>query len=328
MLGRSATLATCSAPFSSAIRRRASASTIAVKPPTRRPAPRSASSSVMPPPRSACTMRSTSSAGATRCSAVYADHDDRPGPRPGMAPNRPTISAASCWSRCSSPLSSASASCLAERRQRGGVVADAARRRRARRRPRPSDGDAAADEPREVQVEQRVEGGPLGLPLDQRGGVALPHRRAVGPVEGGERGDGVEVLGERDRQAGAPQRLEEGDVAVDQPAPACASPVAHRSSQLLDRAVVVGAVLEDDAEGVGDGLVVEVADLERDQGAGPVDGLGDRRRLLELELAQPADRRDQLARRPCRRGRAPASRRSRARARRRGSRGAGRGSGA
>jgi hypothetical protein len=56
-----------------------------------------------------------------------------------------------------------------------------------------------------------------------------------------------------------------------------------------------GGVLEDDAEGVGDGLVVEVADLEGHQGAGPVDRLGDRGRLLELQLAEPGDRRHQLA---------------------------------
>ena len=57
---------------------------------------------------------------------------------------------------------------------------------------------------------------------------------------------------------------------------------------------MVGGVLEDHAQRVGDRLLVEVADLQGDQGARPVDGLGDRRRLLELQLAQPADGGDQL----------------------------------
>ena len=119
--------------------------------------------------------------------------------------------------------------------------------------------------------------------------AAYPSRmvRALGPVEGLERGDRVQVLGQRDRQPGGPQRLQEGDVPVDQATP-------HRQPQLLDGPLVVGVVLEDHAEGVGDRLLVEVPDLQRDQGARPVDRLGDRRRLLELQLAQPADGGDQL----------------------------------
>ena len=75
------------------------------------------------------------------------------------------------------------------------------------------------------------------------------------------------------------------------------SPLCHGhlpQPQLADRAVLVGGVLEDDAEGVVDRLVVEVVDLQRDQRARPVDGLRDGRRLLELELAQPADGGDEL----------------------------------
>ena len=67
-----------------------------------------------------------------------------------------------------------------------------------------------------------------------------------------------------------------------------------RQLQLLDRALLVGGVLEHDAERARDRGLVEVADLQRDQGARPVDGLRDRRRLLELQLAQPGDHVDEL----------------------------------
>ena len=78
--------------------------------------------------------------------------------------------------------------------------------------------DPLADEGREVDVEQCLEGRPLHLPLDQCGGVRVPDGGPAVPGEGGQRGDRVQVLGQRDRQAGAPQRLEEGDVPVDQAA--------------------------------------------------------------------------------------------------------------
>ena len=51
---------------------------------------------------------------------------------------------------------------------------------------------------------------------------------------------------------------------------------------------MVGGVLEHHPQRLGDGVVVEGADLQSQQGAGPVDGLGDRRRLLQLQLAEAA----------------------------------------
>ena len=71
-------------------------------------------------------MRPTSSAGATRCRAVYADHDDSPGPRPGIAPNRATISAASRARASWSSAASASASRSRKLLQGLRVVADTA----------------------------------------------------------------------------------------------------------------------------------------------------------------------------------------------------------
>ena len=67
----------------------------------------------------------------------------------------------------------------------------------------------APDQPREVEVEERVEGRPLGLPLDQRRGVRVADHVPVVPAQRAQRGDGVEVLGERDREPGGAQRLEE-----------------------------------------------------------------------------------------------------------------------
>ena len=103
---------------------------------------------------------------------------------------------------------------LAERRQRLGVVAD----RRLRRVVGRVVMHAFPDQPREVDVEERVEGRPLALLLDQRGGVRVADRRPPVPRQRGQRGDRVDVLGQRDGQAGAAQRLEEGDVPLDQPA--------------------------------------------------------------------------------------------------------------
>src|ERR1044072_1570548 len=49
--------------------------------------------------------------------------------------------------------------------------------------------------------------------------------------------------------------------------------------------VEVGAVLDDDRHRLAEGLRVEVVGAEQQQGARPVDRLGDRGRLLEVELA-------------------------------------------
>src|SRR5215216_3209723 len=68
----------------------------------------------------------------------------------------------------------------------------------------------------------------------------------------------------------------------------------RRQLELFDRTALVRGVLEDHAQRAGDGRLVEVGDLERDQRARPVDGLRDGRRLLELELAQPDHDVDEL----------------------------------
>ena len=56
----------------------------------------------------------------------------------------------------------------------------------------------------------------------------------------------------------------------------------------------VPVVLDDDRRGVGQHRGVELLHAEHGQRAGPVDGLGDRGRLAQLQLAQPADDLDQL----------------------------------
>src|SRR4029450_9892337 len=49
--------------------------------------------------------------------------------------------------------------------------------------------------------------------------------------------------------------------------------------------VEVGPVLDDDRQRVAERLLVDVLRTEQQQRAGPVDRLGDRGRLLEVELA-------------------------------------------
>src|SRR3954452_16366550 len=60
--------------------------------------------------------------------------------------------------------------------------------------------------------------------------------------------------------------------------------------------VEVGAVLDDDRQRLREDLVVDVVGAEEQQRARPVDGLGDRRRLLQVELADHRDDLDELAR--------------------------------
>src|SRR4051812_22468125 len=54
----------------------------------------------------------------------------------------------------------------------------------------------------------------------------------------------------------------------------------------------VVAVLDDGAEGVRDGLVVEVVGADDAEGVHPVDGLGDPGRLGEVHRPEPVDRGD------------------------------------
>src|SRR3954452_19834611 len=68
------------------------------------------------------------------------------------------------------------------------------------------------------------------------------------------------------------------------------SPVAMSVQlQLLDGAGVVAGVLEDDTERLVHRLLVEGVEAEGDERLRPVDGLRDRRALLQLQSAQSAD---------------------------------------
>src|SRR4051794_36566073 len=64
-------------------------------------------------------------------------------------------------------------------------------------------------------------------------------------------------------------------------------------AELFDGTGLVGRVLQHDAQRAGDRGLVEVLDAKNQQGAGPVDALGDARRLLQLQPAQRAHRADQ-----------------------------------
>src|SRR6476469_7423705 len=63
--------------------------------------------------------------------------------------------------------------------------------------------------------------------------------------------------------------------------------------QLLDGAGVVAGVLEDDAERLVHCLLVQGVEPQGDEGASPVDGLRDARRLLQLEGPQRTDGADE-----------------------------------
>ena len=224
MLGRTATSATWSGPFSSAIRRRASSSTIRVNAPIRRPATRRASSSTRP-----CAEQRRDDLvdqvgrrrpAAARCTPTS---DDRPGSAAGHR--------AEPADRLDREPLQRLVVAVAQRRAASSARNAVERLRRCRGRPGSSSSSSCvvrptpvADQPREVEVEQRVEGGPLRLLLDQRRGVRVADDRRGRPTGALQRGDGVEVLGERHRQPGRAQRLEERDV------PVRASPLV-RSSQ-------------------------------------------------------------------------------------------------
>src|SRR5512144_393783 len=70
----------------------------------------------------------------------------------------------------------------------------------------------------------------------------------------------------------------------------------HRDA--LGDQVDVGAVLDQDAHRALEGLAVDVVGADQEQGSRPVDRLGDRGRLLQVELADHVDDLDQPARQP------------------------------
>ena len=97
---------------------------------------------------------------------------------------------------------------------------------------------------------------------------------------------------------------------------------------VLVDALVVLAVLEDGAERRLDGVLVELADAEAAERGGPVDRLGDARRLVQRQLAQRGDGGGDLAGERLADLRAPAAARWRPRGRSRGARPSGTGSAA
>src|SRR3954447_3401561 len=74
-----------------------------------------------------------------------------------------------------------------------------------------------------------------------------------------------------------------------------AGPVELDAAPLGDD-VEVGPVLDDDAHRLAEQVAVDVVGAEQQQRPGPVDRLGDRGRLLEVELADHVDDLDELAR--------------------------------
>ena len=219
MLGRTATSATWSAPFSSAIRRRASSSTSRVKPPTRRSGD---------PARLVL--------GAALGEQRRDDPVDQlagrdPLQRGVRRPRRQPGAAARASPRSDPTASTASAGqlLLVAVGERVGELGRGSRRRAsALSRTPPLAGPASSSaargrplphQPREVEVEERVEGRPLRLLLHQRRGVRRRGRCSRSSQrQRAQRRDRVEVLGQRDREPGAAQRLEEGDVPVEQAA--------------------------------------------------------------------------------------------------------------
>ena len=205
MVGRWVVSATCSGPFSSAIRRRASASTRPVK-------------------RAARRGRGALGVGDAVGPEGLGDLLDEPVRvealeglvgAPRREPRRPPGHRAEPGDGLDRQLLQAFlvaglhrlGHLLAERGERGAGVLRAVRlvvRGRA----------ALPDQGGEVEVEQRVEARPVGGPLHQRGGVRRPEGLALGEPEGADRGGGVDVLGERDRHAGGAQGLDEADVAL------------------------------------------------------------------------------------------------------------------
>ena len=238
-----------------------------------------------------------------------------------MAPNRPTTLAASRASASWSPSASASASSSRNSAQRLAVVANhAVRSRRSARCRAPSPTSRGKKRSKSASKVGRW----LCF-LTSVAAYAACTRLAVAPRRA-SRAPRPRRGPRPARPAARPRAAPRRRRCAGRAARCSCQPPRLAQPQLADRALLVGGVLEHDAERVVDGLVVEVADLERDQRARPVDGLGDRRGLLQLELAQPRDGRRPAGRPPAPRGRAPGTARSRARAPRRGSRGAGRGS--
>ena len=139
--------------------------------------------------------------------------------------------------------------------------------------------------------------------------AARPSRNSplVGPGDLAQDGERVEELGGPERDPLGAERLGELEQARGDPGGADGRPGAVRqrptpasaAGQLqadpLGDDVEIGAVLDDHRHRLAELVVVDVLGAEQQQGAGPVDRLGDRRRLLEVERADGADHLDKLA---------------------------------
>ena len=200
MLGRNVVRATCSAPLSSAIRRRTSVSTRRRHASTRRVAV--VVTTVLPgssPPAaaSARARRRTRVSGETARIVLYDDHWDSPGLRPGMAPNCSTPWTASAWRAAASSAAIASTRSPRSSDSRASRSAADAWVLRPVSLFRPSWGrvvllldlgserGSAAEERGVVEVEEGVEAGPVVLALEQGGRQTGAQRLPVAEPEVG-----------------------------------------------------------------------------------------------------------------------------------------------
>ena len=287
-------------PFSSAIRRRASASTIAVKraDPAGGHAGRLVLGAAVGDQGGDDPLRRGRRARA-RCRAVYADQRGQPGPaaRHGAeAPHRLDGQPLAARSRSPSASASSSSSRNAQGLRRCRDRPASARRRPARSaRAAPSPTSAGS---RGRTARRRSAAGTAASPAWRRTPSRTVSRssqsRAVSAATA-SRSSASET--DRRRPRAAPRRRRCAG------RPGRSVSFRRRGSRSSRTALSWSEVCLSTTPRVSAiaGLV-EVADLEGDQGARPVDGLRDRRRLLQLQLAQPADGRDQLRGDPVRRG--------------------------
>ena len=138
-------------------------------------------------------------------------------------------------------------------------------------------------------LEDEVEDAAVLGGLGERRGERPLEGGALAPVDLAERGERVEQLGGPDRDPlGAQLVAEREQLRVD--AHARASPTRSATSSTSVRCLTITDIVSRTSVGV------QVLRAEQQQRTGPVDRLGDRRRLLEVELAHHRDHLDELAR--------------------------------
>ena len=144
----------------------------------------------------------------------------------------------------------------------------------------------------EEALEHEVEDAPVLGRLGERGREGGAEVARAGPRHRLQRGERVVELGRPDRHPLGAQRLSElEDAGVEAHAVAPSrtptrSATVSRSVRCLTMIDIV----------VAEHVLVDVVGAEQQQRARPVDRLGDRRRLLEIELADLVDDLDELAR--------------------------------